>query len=182
MFESQLLGVQDKLSSVFVEKFEQLQCALDALNDRLAVVEREFTAEREKQTKEWEEKNTVIARDMSAIQEALETDKQSRTEREMQIAKRLGELEYRTEGKFEAEKNAREQKYDQVREELEEAKRMRERGEEKFQTFVLEEVAALKNGLILESQAREGADDDIVQAVNHYTTALQDALRLVTTV
>lgn len=68
MFESQLLGVQDKLSSVFVEKFEQLQCALDALNDRLAVVEREFTAEREKQTKEWEEKNTVIARDMSAIQ------------------------------------------------------------------------------------------------------------------
>lgn len=37
-------------------------------------------------------------------QDALETDKQSRTEREMQIAKRLGELEYRTEGKFEAEK------------------------------------------------------------------------------
>lgn len=31
------------------------------------------------------------------------------------------------------------------------------------------------------AQAREGADDDIVQAVNHYTTALQDALRLVTT-
>lgn len=51
--------------------------------------------------------------------------------------------------------NAREQKYDQVREELEEAKRMRERGEEKFQTFVLEEVAALKNGLILESQVGE---------------------------
>ncbi|KEP60128.1 UNVERIFIED_CONTAM: SF-assemblin/beta giardin protein [Hammondia hammondi] len=116
MFESQLLGVQDKLSSVFVEKFEQLQCALDALNDRLAVVEREFTVEREKQTKEWEEKNELLGRDMAAIQ------------------------------------SAREQKYDQVREELEEAKRVRERGEEKFQTFVLEEVAALKNGLILESQ------------------------------
>ncbi|EPR63986.1 SF-assemblin/beta giardin protein [Toxoplasma gondii RUB] len=116
MFESQLLGVQDKLSSVFVEKFEQLQCALDALNDRLAVVEREFTVEREKQTKEWEEKTELLGRDMAAIQ------------------------------------NAREQKYDQVREELEEAKRVRERGEEKFQTFVLEEVAALKNGLILESQ------------------------------
>ncbi|KYK62541.1 SF-assemblin/beta giardin protein [Toxoplasma gondii TgCatPRC2] len=116
MFESQLLGVQDKLSSVFVEKFEQLQCALDALNDRLAVVEREFTVEREKQTKEWEEKTELLGRDMAAIQ------------------------------------NSREQKYDQVREELEEAKRVRERGEEKFQTFVLEEVAALKNGLILESQ------------------------------
>ncbi|PFH37600.1 SF-assemblin/beta giardin protein [Besnoitia besnoiti] len=182
MFESQLLGVQDKLSSVFVEKFEQLQCALDALNDRLALVEKEFAVEREKQTKEWEAKNNMIARDMTAIQEALESDKQTRSEREVQIAKSLGELEFRTEGKFEAEKNAREQKYDQIRDELEEAKRVRERGEEKFQTFVLEEVAALKKGLILESQAREGADDDIVQAVNHYTTALQDALRLVTTV
>lgn len=41
---------------------------------------------------------------------------------------------------------------EQLREELEEAKRIRERGEEKFHTFILEEVAALKNGLILESQ------------------------------
>nr|PIM05008.1 putative SF-assemblin [Toxoplasma gondii COUG] len=181
MFESQLLGVQDKLSSIFVEKFDQLQSALDALNDRLTVVERESAIEKEKQAKEWEEKNVVISKDMSTIKAALETESQLRQEREVQLAKRLGELEYRTEGKFEAEKNTRQQKYEQAHEEMEEAKRIRERNEEKFQTFVLEEIAALKNGLVLESQAREGADDDIVQAVNHYTTALQDALRLVTT-
>merc|ERR1719198_1128746 len=77
------------------------------------------------------------------------------------------------------EQNAREQKYQSLREELEESKRMREKGDEKFQTFILEEVAALKNGLVMESQAREQADDDIVQALNHYTKALQDALRIV---
>lgn len=67
MFESQLLGVQDKLSSVFVEKFEQLQCALDALTDRLTVVEREFSVEKEKQAKEWEEKNGMLSKDLSTI-------------------------------------------------------------------------------------------------------------------
>ncbi|OEH77432.1 SF-assemblin [Cyclospora cayetanensis] len=181
MFESQLLQVQDKLSQVFVDKFEQLQCGVDALNERISLVEREFAVERDKQAREAEEKNAAISNDISSLQHAFETDKSGRQERELQLAKRLGDLEYRTEGKFEAEKNAREQKIEQLREELEEAKRIRERGEEKFHTFILEEVAALKNGLILESQAREGADDDIVQAVNHYTTALQDALRLVTT-
>lgn len=37
-------------------------------------------------------------------QHAFESDKSSRQERELQLAKRLGDLEYRTEGKFEAEK------------------------------------------------------------------------------
>lgn len=68
MFESQLLAVQDKLSSVFVEKFEQLQCALDALTDRLSIVERDFAVERDRQTKDWEEKNATISRDISVIQ------------------------------------------------------------------------------------------------------------------
>ena len=30
----------------------------------------------------------------------------------------------------------------------------------------------------MESQTREASDDDIVQALNHYTKALQDALRI----
>ena len=51
-------------------------------------------------------------------------------------------------------------------------------GDEKFQTFVLEEIATMKNGLVMESQTREASDDDIVQALNHYTKALQDALRI----
>ena len=38
------------------------------------------------------------------LQHAFESDKTSRQERELQLAKRLGDLEYRTEGKFEAEK------------------------------------------------------------------------------
>ena len=31
---------------------------------------------------------------------------------------------------------------------------------------------------VMESQTREASDDDIVQALNHYTKALQDALRI----
>lgn len=43
------------------------------------------------------------------MQAALDAESQLRQEREVQLAKRLGELEYRTEGKFEAEKVKRRQ-------------------------------------------------------------------------
>lgn len=150
MFESQLLQVQDKLSQVFVDKFEQLQCGVDALNDRISIVEREFSLEKDRQTREAEEKHSMIANEINALQvghlnvhsacsrqkrslllgwnapslfktackvirallyivlgflqHAFESDKGSRQERELQLAKRLGDLEYRTEGKFDAEK------------------------------------------------------------------------------
>lgn len=68
MFESQLLQVQDKLSQVFVDKFEQLQCGVDALNERISLVEREFTIERDKQAREAEEKNATITNDLTTLQ------------------------------------------------------------------------------------------------------------------
>merc|ERR1712139_224298 len=171
MFESQIATVQDKLEAIFVERLDQLQASVDSLNDRMGIVERDFSMEREK--------NAMVAKDVNNLQNAFENEKVDRKEREFLIAKKLGDHETRTQGKFEQEQNAREQKYQSLREELEESKRMREKGDEKFQTFILEEVAALKNGLVMESQAREQADDDIVQALNHYTKALQDALRIV---
>jgi hypothetical protein len=179
MFESQIATVQDKLEAIFVERLDQLQASVDSLNDRMGIVERDFSMEREKYIRDIEDKNAMVAKDVNNLQNAFENEKVDRKEREFLIAKKLGDHETRTQGKFEQEQNAREQKYQSLREELEESKRMREKGDEKFQTFILEEVAALKNGLVMESQAREQADDDIVQALNHYTKALQDALRIV---
>merc|ERR1719301_112132 len=179
MFESQIATVQDKLEAIFVERLDQLQASVDSLNDRMGIVERDFSMEREKYIRDIEDKNAMVAKDVNNLQNAFENEKVDRKERELRITKKLGDHETRTQGKFEQEQNAREQKYQSLREELEESKRMREKGDEKFQTFILEEVAALKNGLVMESQAREQADDDIVQALNHYTKALQDALRIV---
>ncbi|EWC89201.1 hypothetical protein PFNF54_02004, partial [Plasmodium falciparum NF54] len=75
--------------------------------------------------------------------------------------------------------NIRDSKYQEIISYIEEIKREKKGKNENFQNFVLEEIATIKNGLIMESQAREAADDDIVQAVNHYTKALQDSLRLI---
>lgn len=155
---------------------------MDGLSDRLAVVERDFTSERDRYTKEIEDRNSYVAKDLSNLQQNFEAERLSRAEREAQLAKRLSDFEFRADSRFDQQRSGVEQKYHTLREELEESKRLREKGDEKFQTFVLEEIASLKNGLVLESQSRESADDDIVFALNHYTKALQDGLRIINSV
>lgn len=51
--------------------------------------------------------------------------------------------------------------------------------DEKFQALVLEEIAGVKAELKAEQEERVAEDEQIVGAINDYTRALQDGLRLV---
>jgi len=179
MFESQIATIQDRLEAIFIDRLDKLQVGVDGLSDRMSTVERDFTLTREQYIQDIEDKNAVVAKDTNGMQNIFENEKIDRRERELAISRKLGDHESRTQAALEATVSVREQKYQSLRGELEEIKRTREKGDDKFQTFILEEVAACKSGLFHESHAREQADDDIVQALNHYTKCLQDALRII---
>jgi len=179
MFESQIASIQDRLEGIFIDRLDKLQVSVDSLGDRMSSVERDFTLTREQYIQDIEDKNAVVAKDTNGMQNAFENEKIDRRERELAISKKLSDHESKTQSALEAQAGTREHKYQSLRGELEEIKRNREKGDDKFQTFILEEVAAVKSGLVSESHAREQADDDIVQALNHYTKCLQDALRII---
>merc|ERR1712083_37479 len=179
MFESQVASIQDRLEGIFIDRLDALQNNVDSVSDRMSTVERDFTLTREQYIQDIEDKNAVVAKDTNGMQNAFENEKIDRKERELAISKKLGDHEAGTHAALEALGGSREQKYQSLRGELEDVKRVREKGDDKFQTFILEEVAAVKNGLVAESHAWEQADDDIVQALNHYTKCLQDALRII---
>merc|ERR1719482_751040 len=179
LFENQIQTIQERLESVFLDKLDALQDSVDQLSRRMADVESDFTLTRERYIQDIEDKNAVVAKDVNGMQNAFENEKIDRKEREAVISRKLSEHETRTQAAFEAQQANREQKYSSLRAELDQIKRSREKGDDKFQTFILEEVASVKNGLVGEGQAREQADDDIVQALNHYTKCLQDAMRII---
>jgi hypothetical protein len=51
--------------------------------------------------------------------------------------------------------------------------------DEKFQALVLDEIAGIKAEVQAEKEERISEDEQIVGAINEYTRALQDGLRLV---
>merc|ERR1719159_1267510 len=75
MFESQIATVQDKLEAIFVERLDQLQASVDSLNDRMGVVEKDFSQSREKYIRDIEDKNQMVAKDIQAIQSQFKAEK-----------------------------------------------------------------------------------------------------------
>lgn len=51
--------------------------------------------------------------------------------------------------------------------------------EEKFQQWVLQEISGLKGAVEEEREARIAEDEDIVNALNDYTRALQEGLKVI---
>lgn len=179
MFETQITNVQEQFEGIFGERMDQLVAAVEDLTERVTLAERAVVGFNPKA--DIEEKYQSVAVEIASLQSAIETEKLTRQERDANVTKRLGLLEHNLDNKLEVERAARNEKYVLLKEEVETLKTSKEERDEKFQTYILEEIANTKNAILVESQTRELADDDIVQALNHYTKALQDALRIVNT-
>lgn len=179
MFEAQMATVQDKLEAGLLDRMDQLHSAVSSLSERVDCVEKDFSQAREQYIHDIEEKSTMVGKEAAALQAAFQNERAERKEREGQIVAKLRDLDSKTAERLGLEQEAAEQKFHHLREELDVA--VKEDGDKRFQDYILEEMAALKNGLVIETQTREHADDDIVNALNHYTRAIQDALRVVNT-
>ncbi len=182
MFESQIITIQEKLEGAFDQRLDKVEEAVTGVSDRLSLIERDFAIERDRYVRDIEDKNALVARDVNSLQQAFENERVIRGDKETSIIKRLTELETKTDEKLETGKLAFDSKLIAIRAEMEDIHRVNLSGEDKFEHFVLDELASLKNSVIVETQARESADDDLVNALNHYTKALQDALRIINSV
>eukprot|EP00928_Gymnodinium_smaydae_P049219 TRINITY_DN33011_c0_g1_i1.p1 TRINITY_DN33011_c0_g1~~TRINITY_DN33011_c0_g1_i1.p1 ORF type:complete len:279 (-),score=105.87 TRINITY_DN33011_c0_g1_i1:73-837(-) len=177
MFEAQMATVQDKLEAGLLDRLDQLHGSIATLNERVDTVEREFSQAREKYIQDVDDKSAMVTKDAQTLQVAFQSERADRKERETLIIAKLRDLDARTAERLDIETSLLEQKYGELREELDVA--VKDEDDKRFQDYILEEMAALKNGLVVESQERESADDEIVKALSHYTLAVQDALRVV---
>lgn len=178
MFEAQMATVQDKLEAGLLDRLDQLHAAVGSLNERVDCVEKDFSLTREQYVRDIEDRSAMVAKDAASLQTVFVNERAERKERETLIVAKLRDLDARTAERIAHEQADCDGKYEELYRELEIAVKDDE-GDRRFQDYVLEEMAALKNGLVVESQMREQADDDIVNALNHYTKAIQEALRAV---
>merc|ERR1719440_2601238 len=119
----------------------------------------------------------MVSKDVAVLQTAFQGERQERKERESIVVAKLKDLGERTAERFSKDLQTLEKQHAELREELDVA--MHEDNDKRFQDHILEEMAALKTGLVVESQTRASADDNIVSALNHYTQAIQESLRVV---
>lgn len=80
---------------------------------------------------------------------------------------------------FAQDKIISDQKLAQLRAAIDEEVAIRTRAHELVRATIADEVTSIKADIAAEKGARAAADEDLVQAINHYSAALQDGIRVV---
>mmetsp|Transcript_52027 Transcript_52027/g.97326 ORF Transcript_52027/g.97326 Transcript_52027/m.97326 type:complete len:247 (+) Transcript_52027:86-826(+) len=179
MFDSQIDSIQDRMEALFTEKLDQLDLSLEGLGRRMAAVERDFAETRGRQIKDIDNRKASLSKEVSQCAAAYEQDKFDSKQSRDAFTKTLNDYEAQTSAALKAQAQRREQKYQQLRAELDSIKQQRDSGDDTIQTYLEQKVAVVEAQLEAETAQRSQADDDIMQALKHYTTCLQDALRII---
>ncbi|XP_026190435.1 SF-assemblin [Cyclospora cayetanensis] len=171
-----LQAIEDGIAVEMRKRGEARKGALDHLITRCEELEQGVNCLKGEHASKLLRQSAELMARCRATRAAFEAEVLSRNEREDAAGNKLEELLKSLDSKVESEIAARHQQVAAVRRDV----GLLLRGDqprEQFHTFVKEELGELREGLTAAMRAREEADDEILQAINEYTTALQRGLQ-----
>ncbi|GBF88940.1 SF-assemblin [Raphidocelis subcapitata] len=178
-FDEELKALQERTASQYAELSSSFRTSVEGLARTLQDLHAVVKEEREQRRGDVEHLAATLVGKVNECVAALDEERVSRVEAETKTVRQVGADLLRLQERVDAEKGAREAELGQLRGEVHEVLGNRNVTDEKFQAVVLEELAALKTAVAAEREERVAEDDEIIMAVNDYTKALQDGLRIV---
>ena len=152
---------------------------IDALVGRVEELELTMENERRDREKEIQKANKEVLDKFAVHQKQFEVEKVTRLQREAQTLKRIGDEVFRMQQKITAERTAREASIVLMKDDFMAAHKAREKADEVFKSEMLRKMAVVEKDLEVETKNREASEEQLVNALNDYTRALQDGLRIV---
>eukprot|EP01035_Chromulina_nebulosa_P020952 gene20952-27155_t len=178
-FEENLDLLNKTFHSTLNERSTKTNARIDEVNDRITTLDLRLTKEKEEIIKQIDAQGETLRKLLNEFKGEFEKDKILRLEREEKITEQLNDHEQLVDDNFKAQIEDREKRYALVRNMLEDNIKLREKSEEKFQTFFENQIHILHNQIKNESQIRQREDDEIIEALNRYTLKLQNSLKVV---
>mmetsp|Transcript_39589 Transcript_39589/g.79129 ORF Transcript_39589/g.79129 Transcript_39589/m.79129 type:complete len:286 (-) Transcript_39589:157-1014(-) len=179
MFEAKVQAMQKEFKAELRACFEPLQSQIDALVSRVELLEVTMENERRDREKEIQKANKEVLDKFSVHQKQFEIEKVTRLQREAQTLKRVGDEVFRIQQKITSERTAREASITLMKDDFMTAQKAREKADEIFKSEMLRKMASVEKDLEVETKNREASEEQLVNALNDYTRALQDGLRIV---
>ncbi|KAF4687452.1 hypothetical protein FOZ60_003976 [Perkinsus olseni] len=175
----------EKLQNSVIGKLEQVTKLVENLALRTTTLERGMLQLRGELPSKLLVDASALQKEIRELGDRMSSERQLWAERDRRLLERLEEIGTGLERKVANECTAFDQQTAGLDREVEALRKTGNPGgpdyrvteEEQFRGFLLEELAAIKNGLQLETRARTEADDDIIAGVNQSADSLQRGLR-----
>lgn len=160
-------------------RLDALNARADAITTRMDALERKQQEDRETFPKVIDARCGQLLTEIRDLKLQFESNKQAREEQEKRLMGRVTEVGNKMADQFVAEKTLGEQRWVSVRADLQQEIETRTRGLDALRKQLVDDLAPLRDALAKEAKERQAADEELVQAVNHYTAALQDGIKIV---
>jgi len=173
----------ERLQSSIMVRIEKLAASIESLSMRCSALEKGIAQFKGELPSKLQVDTAALVKEIAELRRHMESDRKKRIEKDTVLLRRLAEMESAEASQFEQGSATLEQNCSQLAADINALARSEDIGDrsrtaraEKFRGFILEEIAGMKNTLAVAAQAREQTDDEIVQAMNQYTNALQKGL------
>jgi len=179
MFEVQLEKLQVEFKESLRESYEPLQAQIDGLVARVEQIESTLVEESRDREIHIQKANKEVLDTFNEHSKQFEIEKVTRLQREAQTLKRVGDEVFRVQQKVSAERTAREAAIVLMKDDFYAALKARDKADEVFKLEMLRKMAAVERDLDVETKNRMVSEEQLVAALNDYTQALQDGLKIV---
>jgi len=169
----------EKLQANIVVRIEKLAASIESLTLRCSALEKGIAQFRGELPTKLQVDTAALVKEICELRRQWDADRKTRIDRDTQLLRHLAEMESGEARQFEASNTTLEKQAEQLKTDINKLARSEDINAsrtEKFRGFILEEIAGMKNTLAVTAQEREQTDDEIVQAMNQYTNALQKGL------
>ena len=178
-FEQSLSTVNKQFHTTLDERTEASDKRLENLSDKITELDEKRIKDRQDILDEVKRTEIELKGMLAAFKAEFVKDQELRLSREEELMRQLSEHEHEVDVKFAEQTDKRETLYQAVRVILEDQIKLRDKAEERFQTFFEREIYQIHNSLQTETIVREREDDEIVEALNRYTIKLQTSLQII---
>ena len=176
---TQIQEMTRRFNALLSSRMAAVEERLDRVVEKLTALEEYFKKMAREIPEEIEERCAVLNKQLQDFRDDFDAERRRRLEREAEFPVRLALNEKEVADAFAVENAAREEKFEVLRDTLDDTTESRIRGDAKFQAFVEDRMLELNAALARETKRRVTEDDDIVDALNRYTSKLQSSLQII---
>mmetsp|Transcript_137203 Transcript_137203/g.242588 ORF Transcript_137203/g.242588 Transcript_137203/m.242588 type:complete len:417 (-) Transcript_137203:80-1330(-) len=178
VMEKLLSDMLSRVQGRILHRFELLSQSMESLFGRLVTLERGIQQFKGELPSNLQVETASLFQAIREITNNFEDDRRQRSETDQFLFRRLEESDCNVDARVEQELAALERCAEAVQMELEEFSADADTPIPSKWVGLLENLAQLRGGIAKEAQRRETVDDQVVQAINQYTSALQRTLSM----
>lgn len=174
----------ERLQSNILVRVEKLAISIESLTLRCTALEKAISQFKGELPSKLQVDTACLVKEISGLRKQAELDRKGRIERDTGLLRRLAEMDSHEASMLEKSYAQQMLLFKRTKNEIDGLARQAEMDKaesdsrtDKFRSFILEEIAGMKNSLVVATHARSQTDDEIVQAMTQYTHALQKGLQ-----